>query len=59
MSDEQLRVFLTLHAFFHGVSALAAECEAGNLTKERLADRVIDRVKKYEAALKGKEPQQQ
>lgn len=54
MNDEQLRVFLILHAYFHGVAALAVECEAGNLTKERLADRVIERAKKYEAALKGK-----
>jgi hypothetical protein len=52
MNDEQLRAFLQLHAFYHGVSALAIECAANTITKERLADRVIELSKAYEAKLK-------
>lgn len=55
MTDEQLRVFLILHAFYNGVTTLAVEYDAKTITAERLADRVKDLSKAYEARLLKKD----
>ena len=53
MDAELMRQLLICRSFFDGVSVLAVECELGNIKKERLAERVIELSKKYEAALKN------